>query len=389
MKIPLSYSYRNLWKRKLTTLLTMMGIALVVFVFAAVLMLAAGLRKTLVSTGEEDDFVVLRKSATSEVLSMLDRDSARLIETFPEVAVAGDGKPLRSNEMVVIINLLKYGSNDMGNVIVRGVSTAAMKMRPQVKLIEGTSFRTGTSEIMVGKSISRRFQGCKVGQMLKFGSRNWLIVGVFEAGKNAFESEIWGDVEQMMAAFNRSVYSTSTVKLKSPGDLIAFRNRLQSEPRLNAFEVKNEKAYFAEQSEGLGKFLKVLGLVITIIFSFGAMIGAMITMYAAVANRTVEIGTLRSLGFQRRNILTAFLIESLLLALLGGTIGLFIASFLQTVTISTLNFATFSELAFGFDLTPGIILSSFAFAAIMGVIGGFLPAVRAARLNIVNALRAE
>ncbi len=291
--------------------------------------------------------------------------------------------------MVVIINLLKYGTNAMGNVIVRGVSPDVLTLRPQVKMVEGRFFRDGTSEVIVGRSIARRFQGTGVGQTLKFGSRNWTIVGIFEANKSGFESEIWADVEQMLAAFNRPVYSTVTVRLKSKSDVSAFNARMQSEPRLNSYEAKNEKAYFAEQSEGLAKFISVLGLVITIIFSFGAMIGAMITMYASVANRTVEIGTLRSLGFKRRSVLTAFLIEALFLALIGGAIGLIFASFLQTITISTLNFATFSELAFGFYLSPTIVIWSLVFAAFMGIVGGFLPAVRAARLNIVNALRSE
>lgn len=389
MKIPISYSYRNLWTRKLTTVLTMLGISLVVFVFAAVLMLASGLKKTLVSTGSDNNFVILRKSATSDVMSVLDRDSARLLASFPEVATRGDGKPVRSNEMVVIINLSKYGTNAMGNVIVRGVSPDVLQLRPQVKILEGRFFKDGTSEVIVGNSIARRFQGTHVGQTLKFGSRNWTIVGIFAANKSGFESEIWADVEQMLAAFNRPTYSTVTVRLKGKNDVSAFNARMQSEPRLNSYEAKNEKQYFAEQSEGLAKFLRALGLVITIIFSFGAMIGAMITMYASVANRTVEIGTLRSLGFRRRNVLTAFLFEALFLALIGGAIGLIFASFLQTVTISTLNFATFSELAFGFYLTPSIVIWSLAFAAFMGIVGGFLPAVRASRLNIVNALRSE
>ncbi|HEY4491085.1 MAG TPA: ABC transporter permease, partial [Acidobacteriota bacterium] len=237
MKIPLSYSYRNLWTRRLTTLLTMLGIALVVFVFAAVLMLASGLRKTLVSTGEADNFVVLRKAASSDVLSILDRDSAKLIESFPEVSRGSNGKPLRSNDMVVIINLLKYGSNDMGNVIVRGVSPEALELRKQVRITEGNSFSTGRTQVIVGKSIAKRFQGTKVGQTLKFGSNVWTIVGIFEAEKSGFESEIWGDVQQMQAAFNRPVYSTTTVRLKNPAELDAFKARLQADPRLNSFEV--------------------------------------------------------------------------------------------------------------------------------------------------------
>ncbi len=390
MAIPISYSYRNLWTRKLTTLLTLMGIALVVFVFAAVLMLDNGLKQTLVSTGSVDNVVVLRKAATSDVLSILDRESARLIQQFPEVARTGEGKPISSTDMVVIINLLKYGTNDMGNVIVRGVSPdTALDLRRQVKITEGRIFESGKTEIIVGRSIAKRFKGTAVGQRIKFGSREWQVVGIFDAEKSGFESEIWGDVEQMMAAFNRDAYNIITVRLTNPGQTAGLKTRFESEPRLKGFEFKQEKEYFAAQAQGLGTFLKALGMVITFIFAFGAMIGAMITMYASVSNRTVEIGTLRSLGFKRRSVLAAFLIEALFIALLGGALGLFLASFLQTLTISTINFATFSELAFGFEISPGIVIASFIFAAGMGVLGGFLPAVRAARLQIVSALRAE
>lgn len=388
MAIPLSYNYRNLLARKLTTLLTLLGITLVVFVFAAVLMLAHGLRKTLVSTGSVDNFVIIRKSANSDGLSQVSRDSARLVETFPEVSIQSSGKPLSSKEMVVLINLLKYGSNDMGNVIVRGVSPEALQMRPQVKLIAGRAFETGKSEVMVGKSISDRFKGCRLGETLKFGSRTWTIVGVFEAEKSGFESEIWADVEQMMSAFNRPVYSTVLVRLKDKNDLAAFKTRFESESRLSQLEVKNEQQFFGEQSEALATFLTSLGLVITIIFSFGAMIGAMITMYASVANRTVEIGTLRALGFRRRNILLAFLLEALLISGAGGLLGLGLAALLQTWTISMLNFTTFSELAFGFALNSTTVIASLIFSLVMGIMGGFLPAVRASRLDIVTALRA-
>jgi putative ABC transport system permease protein len=389
MAIPLSYSYRNLLARKLTTLLTLSGVALVVFVFAAVLMLDSGLRKTLISTGSDDNYVVIRKSANSDILSVVTRESASLIETFPELALSKEGKPLDSREVAVIINLTKYKSNDLGNVIVRGVSSHAIQLRPQVHIIQGRPFETGKSEVIVGRSISERFKGCRLGETLKFGSRNWTIVGIFQAEKSGFESEIWADVEQMIAAFSRPVYSTLTLRLKDKKDLSALKTRLESEPRLNQLEVKNEKQYYSEQSQALGKFISVLGLSITFIFSFGAMIGAMITMYASVANRTAEIGTLRALGYQRRNILLSFLIEALLISFVGGFMGIILASFLQTITISMLNFATFSELAFGFQMTPNILVASLIFATFMGIMGGFLPAVRASRLNIVNALRAS
>lgn len=388
MAIPISYNYRNLWARKLTTVVTVLGIALVSFVFAAVLMLANGLRKTLVSTGVDGNAIVLRKSATSDVLSIISLDAARLVETFPEISTTSDGRPMASRELVVIINLLKYGSNDMGNVIVRGVSPDAMKLHSRVRLTEGRLWTPGKAEIIVGRKIAMHFQGCRPGQQLKFGSRLWTVVGIFEADNSGFESEIWADVEQMMSAFNRHVYSTVSVRLRAPSDFAAFKTRFQSESRLQQFDVKREKDYFEEQSRVLGNFLKYLGLVITIIFSFGAMIGAMITMYASVANRTVEIGTLRALGFRRGSILLAFLLESVLFSFIGGAAGLLLASLLQTVDFSMLNFASFSELSFGFSLSPEIVISTMVFSLLMGIVGGFLPAVRAARMNIVSALRA-
>jgi ABC-type lipoprotein release transport system permease subunit len=389
MAIPISYNYRNLLARKLTTLLTVLGIALVIFVFTAVLMLANGLTKTLVSTGSDDNVIIIRKSANSDVLSAVSRDNAKLIETFPEVASATNGKPMISKEAVVIINLHKLDTNDMGNVIVRGVSPEAVEMRSQVKLIKGRLWEPAKSEVIVGRSIHERFKGCQIGDTLRFGTRNWLIVGVFDAQKSGFESEVWGDVEQMMSAFNRPVYSTLVARLKDPNLKNTFDTRFASETRLQQLEVKREKQYYSEQSRPLANFLTYLGGFITSIFSFGAMIGAAITMYAAVANRTAEIGTLRALGFLRRNILLAFLLEALLLAFIGGSLGILLAAGLQFFSISMLNFSSFSEVAFGFTLSPTIIIQSMIFALIMGIIGGVFPAVSASRLKIVNALRAS
>ena len=339
--------------------------------------------------GSPDNFTIVRKSATSDLLSTVSRDASRIIETFPEVASGADGKPLISREVALIVNLKKYDSNDLGNVVVRGVSPEAMRLRKQVKLIQGRQWESGKSEIMVGRSIHERFQGCEIGDTLKFGSRKWNIVGIFEAERNGFESEIWGDVEQMMQAFKRPAYSTITVRLKDRSQFEQLQTRMKAEPRLQYLVAKSEPEWYGEQSTSLGSFLKTLGLVVTGIFSFGAMIGAMITMYAAVANRTAEIGTMRALGFLRRNILASFLMEALFLSTAGGALGIFFASFLETITISTLNFATFSELAFRFDLTSSTVFASMIFSLVMGLLGGFLPAVRAAHLGIVNALRAS
>ncbi|HZV11784.1 MAG TPA: ABC transporter permease [Candidatus Kapabacteria bacterium] len=389
MKIPFIYTFRSLWTRKLTAMMTIAGVGLVVFVFAAVLMLAQGLKDTLVATGSSDNAILLRSSAESETLSSISRDAASILEAMPEVATGQDGKPMDSKECVVIINMNKKGSHDMGNVTVRGLSSAGLAMRPQIHMTEGRMFTPGTSELIVGNEIASRFEGAQIGGQVKFGGRMWTIVGVFDAGKTGFASELIGDVDQVMQAFNRPVYSAMIFRMKSPDDFPAIKAKVEADPRLMDLTVKREKDFYAAESQQLADFISILGTVITIIFSFGAMIGAMITMYAAVANRTVEIGTLRALGFRRRSVLGAFLTESLIIALIGGVAGLLLASSMQLVTISTLNWSSFTEIAFGFSMTPQIVASTIIFALIMGFIGGFLPAARAARLNIINALRAS
>jgi ABC-type lipoprotein release transport system permease subunit len=389
MKIPFVYMWRSLWTRRLTTTLTLTGIALVVFVFTAVLMLSHGLEVTLVETGSAENAMVVRRAADSELVSQMDRDAANIIRALPGIAVRADGTPVASGEVYVIINLLKKGSSDMGNVAVRGVGPPVAELRPQVRMVEGRMFQPGTSEIVVGSNIGERFQGAGPGQQLRFGDAVWTIVGRFEAGGSAFDSEIWGDVEQLMPAFGRPVFSSLTLRLATPDAFDAIRKKVEEDPRTQMLEVKREVEYYRAQSKLMSDFIRVLGLIVTIIFSFGAMIGAMITMYAAVANRTVEIGTLRALGFRRRSVLGAFLVESSLLALLGGAAGILMASLMSAVRISTTNFGTFSELGFGFSISPDIVLSSLLFALLMGIAGGFLPAVRASRLNILAALRSS
>jgi ABC-type lipoprotein release transport system permease subunit len=387
MAVPFSYSFRNLWTRRLTTVLTASGMALVVFVFAAILMLVEGLQKTLVETGSNDNVVIIRKSAGSEVMSGVERGQASVIETQPEVAIGADGQSLLAKEVVVLINLPKRGTDKLSNVVIRGIGSSSLALRPQVKIVEGRLPRTGSAEILAGRSIARRFEGGGMDETLRFGMRDWKVVGIFDAGNTAFSSEIWGDVDQLMQAFRRPVYSSVIFKMQDSSGFDQLKRRIESDPRLT-LEAKRETRYYADQSEMMAKFLRVLGISLTIIFSIGAMIGAMITMYAAVATRTGEIGTLRAIGFQRPSILGAFLLESELLALIGGCGGLFFASFLQLFTISTINFQTFSELAFTFALTFDIAWRSIVFSLIMGLVGGVLPAIRASRMNIVESLRA-
>jgi putative ABC transport system permease protein len=388
MQIPLKYVLRSSVSRRLTTVITMLGIALVVFVFTAVLMMANGVQETLRSTGSDENIIVLRKAAMSEIMSILDREAAGIMVSLPQIARSADGRPVSSREVVVIINLDKLGADGISNVTVRGVEEAVFELRPQVRVVEGRMFRWGAREVMAGAGISGRFVGAQIGEKVKFGGDEWAVVGRFEAEGSGFESEFWGDLNQIADAFRRTSLSTVTLRLRNPDDFDEVLTAFERDNRLQYFAPKRERRFFEEQSEMMAAFIRILGIFITVIFSTGAAIGAMITMYGAVANRTVEIGTLRALGFYRRSILLAFLIESLVLAVGGGAAGLGLASVLQFFTISTLNFGSFSELAFSFALSPRIVAQSLAFSLLMGVFGGFLPSVRAARLDIIQALRA-
>jgi len=388
MRIPFSYIWRSLWARRLITALTVGGVALVVFVFAGVLMLARGLEAALIETGSPDNVIVLRRSATSELSSQIDRATADVLEVESGVARGAEGRALLSREGVLVIDLYKKKSNALGNVSIRGVSPRALELRPGVHIVQGRPFQFGTHEVVVGKGIATLFKGVALGAELAFGGDRWTVVGIADAGGTAFDSEIWGDVDQFMQAFGRPVYSSVTFRLAQPGGFDQLKARLQADPRMQYVELKHERDYYQEQSKTLATFIRTLGIVVTTIFSFGAMIGAMITMYAAVANRTVEVGTLRALGFRRRSVLGAFLVESVVLALVGGALGVALAALLSFERISVVNFQSFSEIGFGFALSPGVIARALVFAVVMGVVGGFLPAVRAARLNIVNALRA-
>jgi putative ABC transport system permease protein len=387
MTIPFAYVVRNLAARRLTTALTAGGMALVVYVFATVLMLSAGLQKTLVTTGQEDNVVVIRRAAQTEVQSGIDRRQAGVVESLPDVATGEDGSKLISKEPVVLINLPKRESGKPANVVIRGVAPAGLALRPQVRLAEGRMFRPGTAEIVAGRAIAGGFRGAGLGETLRFASRDWTVVGIFDAGRTGFDSEIWGDAEQMLQAYRRIGFSSLLFRLADGSRFDAVKAAIETDPRLT-LEAKREMRFYADQSEQLSRFISYLGTAISIIFSIGAVIGAMITMYASVASRTAEIGTLRALGFSRAAILAAFLAEALLLGLAGGAAGLAAASLMQAISISTTNFQTFAELAFSFTLTPAIVLWSLLFALAMGFVGGFLPATRAARMKIVDALRA-
>jgi ABC-type antimicrobial peptide transport system permease subunit len=387
MKIPYAYSWKNLWTRKMTTILTAGGLALVVYVFATVLMLAEGLQKTLADTGQPDNVMVIRRGSQTEVQSAVDREQAALIGTLPEIALGSGGERLISRETLVLMVLPKRDSGKPSNVTIRGLSEVGLALRPQVRLLQGRMFRPGSSEIVAGSKIARGFKGAGLGETLRFGLRDWRVVGVFDAGNTGFSSEIWGDADQLMQTFRRTGYSSVIFKLADATTFEHVKSELESNSRLTV-EAKRETVFYAEQSEQMVKFLTILGLCLSVVFSLGAIIGAIITMYGSVASRTREIGALRAIGFHRASILWAFIMESLFMGLVGGLAGVAMASAMQFVSISTMNWQTFSELAFTFSMTPAILFKSLGFALGMGFLGGALPAYRASRLDIVEALRA-
>lgn len=385
-RVPFHYIWRNLLARRLTTALTAGGMGLVVFVFATVLMLEAGLKATLVETGRPDNVVVIRAGSETEIQSSLALDQANGLETLAGIARNDAGRPWLAKECLILYSLSKKSTGIPTNVTIRGSDATGLALRPQIQLQAGRLFRPGSNEIIVGKSLAKSFAGVEIGQTLNIARREWLVVGIFDAGKTAFNSEIWGDVEQVKQAFRRPIYSSMVFRLANPAGFEAIKSAVTNDRRYTV-ELKPETQFYADQSKVLATFIRILGLTLSIIFSIGAVIGAMITMYAAVANRTAEIGTLRAIGFRRHNILIAFLAEAMLLSLLGGLAGLGCASLMSSVSISTMNWQTFSELAFSFRLTPGVVVSSLVFSLAMGFFGGVLPAWRAARLNIVAAVR--
>ncbi|MBZ0264316.1 ABC transporter permease [bacterium] len=387
MAVPFIYTVENFRVRRLASIITIVGIALVAFTFTAVLMMAHGVEKTLAKTGSPDNVIVTRKGSNEEISSSVSGESQDVLATLPGVKMTADGEPLMSAEPVVVINLHK-ADGGMSNVTVRGVSPLVESLRPQLHIVEGRMFNPDLRELIVGEPISKKFQGASVGNIVKFAGNDWTVVGTFRCEGSGFESEIWGNSTQLLEAFGRgNTASSVTIKLTSIDAFDGFKSALEAETRLQETRVEFEEAFFKRQSEGLTMFIRILGIFITIILGLGATVGASITMYGAVANRTSEIGTLRALGFNRRSILMVFLTESLFTSLAGTVLGILLATGLQFFEISTLNFTSFSEVNFAFAMSPQIILGSLIFGAFMGIIGGFFPSVRAARMNIVNALR--
>jgi len=387
--VPVSYSVRNLLVRRTTTAATALGIGLVVFVFASVLMLGAGLKRAMGRSGSADVAIVLRAGSDAEASSGIELPAAGLVTASPEVRVRPDGRSDAVGEVVGVLALDRAGGEGVSNVQVRGVPDDVYRFRPSVHVVAGRAAAPGSDEVVVGAAIRGRFRGVDLGHSFEIKkNRRVRVVGVIEDRGSSFESEVWGDIDTVRAAFGReALVSSVRVRLRSAGQLDAFKRAIETNPQLG-LTVKRESVYYEELAQGTTMFLTILGLLIAFFFSAGAMIGAMITMHASVAQRSREIGTLRALGFSRRSILASFLFESVVLSLAGGVAGALASLAMGLVRFNIVNFATWSEVVFTFVPTPSIVVSSLLFAALMGLLGGFFPAVRAARMNVLDALRA-
>lgn len=385
MAIPVKYNFRSLLVRRASTLMTLLSIALVVAIFVGVMALANGLEAALVSSGDPLNVLVRRRGSDSELTSFVSRQALQAIKYLPGVKVDSKGEPVVSAEIVLVINLPKRGERQGANVTVRGLSPSGLQLRPQMRLVQGRMFQPGLREAIVSRAISRRFQKAGLGEELRFGKGYWKVVGIFEAGNTAFDSEIWVDLNRLANDYNRE--STSSVLLRAV-DQAAVRQiieRIEGDRRYN-LTAQPEAEYYSEQTRAAGP-IKALGMFIALVMGIGACFAAMNTMYAAVAYRTREIATLLVLGFRRRSILLSFLIEAMLLALAGGLLGGLMALPVNGLTTGTANWRTFSDIAFAFRVTPRLLLAGMIFAALVGLFGGLLPARRAARQTPAAALR--
>lgn len=388
MAIPISYNLRNVTQRPWSTLATTLGIALVVAILVGAFALASGFQAALVETGSPENLIILRTGADSEISSGISRDAASILKALPDVQAGPDNRPLASAEMVVLINQPRLGQGGSSNVTVRGVDAEGMKLRSQVKIVEGRMFTAGTDEVIVARRIARRFADCGLGDKLRFGQRDFSVVGHFNAGGSGFDSEVWGDNAVLMPALNREdAFQSVTLRMRDTTRFAALKKQLEADPRLGV-RVRTERGWYSEQSALMATIIRVGGVFITLIMAVGAIFGAMNTMFAAVKQRTREIAVLLTLGFTPAAITLSFLIESVLIALIGGVAGCLIALPINGITTSTTNWASFSEVAFAFRVTPIGMIIGLVFAAALGLVGGFLPALRAGRQSLAASLRA-
>ena len=387
MALPITYNLRNLRERWKTTLLAIGGIALVVAVFVTLGAMASGFSIALAATGSDDNGIIVQRGSASELTSWMNRENANTIMVDSRVARGADGQPLAACDVVVITGKPRRTDGEMTNITVRGVQQRAFLVRRGITIVEGRNFQPGLNEIIVGKRAADRIHGFDLGANVWMQKRNWKIVGLFTAGGSSFESEIWGDFDVMNTAFQRGGGCESlTVRLTNKDVLGQFDKDLRANPQMQV-QMDSERKYYADQSGPIAKALMGLAAFVAIVMGIGAVFGAMNTMYGIVAARTREVGTLRALGFSRLSILFSFLLESVLIALAGGVLGCILSIPMNGFTGATGNTASFAELAFAFKITPPILISGIVFSGVMGLFGGLLPALRAARLPITTALR--
>ena len=387
MKIPILYNVRSVLQRPVSTALTALGVGLVVAVFIGMLALANGFRVALARTGSDANVLVLRRGADSELSSGLGRNVASMIAASPHVANGADGRPLVSPEVYVLVPFAKvFDTTQVANVVARGVSDQAWTVRSNVKVVAGQRPASGRAEICVGQRLTTRFPHTGIGATLRFAGRDWTVTCHFTAAGSAFESEIWGENEQFMPVFRGQFFQSITFRLKDPAAFDEARRALEGDRRMTV-DAHRESEFYAQQSQLLGVILGYLAFGITSIMAVGAVFGAVNTMYAAIAARGPEIAVLLTIGFKPLSILTSFLVESAIIAAVGGVVGCLLALPINGIVTSTTNWASFSEIAFSFRVTPLLLFWGLVFAVVMGVVGGFFPALRAARLQVVQALR--
>lgn len=387
MAIPFAYNFRSVTHRPVSTATTAVGIGLTVAIYIGALALAAGFKASLVNTGSPDNIIVLRKGADSEISSGVSLDQSNILKADPAVAVGPDGRPRASAEMVIVVNKPRLGQTGSSNIMLRGVDPAAADLRGGIQLVAGRMFTPGTDEVIVAKRIAGRFANCNVGDKIRFEQRDFTVVGQFTAGGSAFESEIWGDAAVLMPALHREGYfQTFVFRMKDPTQFAAIKKRIEADPRL-LLEVKKEREFYAAQSELFSALITGIGTFITIIMAIGAVFGAANTMYASIGARTREIAMLLVLGFGPGAVMLSFVVESVIISIIGGLVGCVLALPMNGITSSTTNFQSFSEMAFQFRITPAIMVQALVFSAILGLVGGFFPALKASRQSLSGALR--
>ena len=386
MAIPISYNIRNLKLRKGLTVMTSLGIALTVTTALFIMALLAGLQKAFQSTGNPLNVMVVRKGSTSELTGPFPADNFGTLKTLPGIAKNHEGEPLVSGETVVVIVLPRADGSGEVNVSVRGMMQNGLELRNGVKLAQGRWFTPGQREVVVSESIHKRFSHANVGDTMEFGKGLWQVVGIFDAGGTAYESEVWGDVNQMNSDFDRQgVYSSAYLRATDPLAAQALKNRVGDDQRLK-LDGSLETEYYAKQTSS-GSVIRFIGWLVAGIMAIGSSFAAMNTMYAAVAYRSREIATLRVIGFSRPSILTSFVFEAVLLSLIGAAVGIVLMLPFNGMTTGTSNQVTFSEVVFSLQLTPMVIASALVFAVVMGLAGGIFPAWHASRREILSALR--